>query len=201
MITLLKVIILPIILYSCFILLRIKGIQPPAEAELGDFITAVNFLFGGSIAYFLHIGISVKALKSQIFVERLYWLLIGLILFLFAFDEVYMIHETIAHHYNTKEFYVMGVYGIILFSLLALNISRLSKIDIIFLLLFIITGIVSVSVDAILKEGTITILSSKISYEQQLESVGALFLSCSIVTQAYSILARNANVNVSFGDG
>lgn len=188
-----QIVILPVILYTVFVVLRVEGIQPPAESELGEFITAVNFIFGGSVAYFIYINITMGIIKKQRLADQLYWFIISIILFFVAFDEIYMIHETLYHIFRIPEIITLGIYGLLIFTPFLLNRACLSMAAIILIALFALCGIVAVGVDTVFNEGTIRIFSYDISYEQQLESFAALFLTSSVIAQASRLIEQRSD--------
>jgi len=174
---------LPLIFYILLITIRILGYQPAMEGELGDFITAVNFLIGAFISYFVFIIIVLGYETSS--KRAAWWLSISLLMCLLAFDELFMIHEIIGAQFKIKDTFILLFYGGLLGILLILNLKETFKKDtFICLVIFAIMSIISQVSDYLYNEGIIVLMGREISYEQFLESFGALSLSCALVTFA-----------------
>ncbi|WOH36633.1 hypothetical protein RI844_14820 [Thalassotalea fonticola] len=154
------------------------------ESELGDFITALNFIFGSFVAYFIFILCTLK-LKTKPLNKPLWWWSMCLLLALLAFDELYMIHEYLGSQMGFKDTLIFLFYGVLLGVLLLFNLKEtFTKNTFFFLVLFTVCTIFSQVADFLYTEGTVVLLGRVISYEQFLESFGALFLSCAVVTIA-----------------
>ena len=189
--SLVRIFSLPIILYSLFIIIRVKGFQPPMEGELGDFITALNFLFGSFISYFIFVLLTLNAKKTSTN-KSLWWWLMCILLALLAFDELYMIHEYLGSKLGIKDTLIFLFYGGLLGALLVFNLKEtLSKNTFIFLILFALCSLSSQTADYLYNEGVVVLIGRDISYEQFLESFGALFLSCAVMTIAIRGLINN----------
>ena len=78
-----KIISLPIVIYGVLFALRIQGIQPPSETGMGDFITAVYFIFGASVAYLMYIMRCLRPLPPSSQWETWYWFFISYFLIFF----------------------------------------------------------------------------------------------------------------------
>jgi len=180
---LVKLFILPLILYVLLIVIRVLGYQPSMEGELGDFLTAINFLIGSFISYFVFIVIVMEYKSTK--KGALWWCFLSLLMCLFAFDELFMIHEIIGSQLGIKDMFIFLFYGGLLGLLFIFNIQETFKKDtFVCLIIFTIFGISSQVSDYLYNEGVFFIMGREISYEQFLESFGALSLSCAIVTFA-----------------
>lgn len=189
---LVKIFSFPIILYTLFIIIRIKGFQPAMESELGDFITALNFLFGSFVAYFIFI-ICTLNLKGKPLNKPLWWWLMSLLLALLAFDELYMIHEYLGSQMEIKDTLIFLFYAGLLGVLLLFSLKEtFTKNTFSLLVLFTICAVLSQVADFLYNEGTVVLFGRVISYEQFLESFGALFLSGAVVTIALRELINKA---------
>ena len=172
-----------IVLYLIFLIARFQGLQPAMEGELGDFITALNFLFGSFVAYFMFVLNPKK--DSRYLKNSLWWWLVSLLLITLAMDELFMLHEQVGVALGLKDTFVFLAYGAILGILLLLRVQEVFVKDtFIFLAIFAILSITSQLADYLYNEGTFMILGRDISYEQLLESFGALSLSCAITSMA-----------------
>ena len=188
----LKLSFLPIVIYFSFILLRLLGVQPEAESELGDYITSINFIFGGSIAYLMHILIVQEYFSVSAKIDKYFWPAISFWMFFLAFDEVFMIHENIHEYTSVRDAVVFLIYGLILILTLILAYPYYTKSFFVFIVMFGFCAIVSIVSDYFLSEGVVMIKGNSISYEQFSESFGALFLSSSIVCLIVSFLRKNS---------
>lgn len=172
----------PIILYLVFIAVRFQGLQPETESELGDMITALNFLFGAFISYFVFILYTLE-LKETPKISPLWWWCTSALLTLLAFDELFMIHEQLGAHFEIKDTLIFLIYGAALGILLLCQLKEtFTRNTFSFLVLFAICSVVSQASDYLYNEGTMIVMGREISYEQLLESLGAMFLSCAITT-------------------
>ncbi|PKK82011.1 MAG: hypothetical protein CVT49_15910 [candidate division Zixibacteria bacterium HGW-Zixibacteria-1] len=178
------ILLLPAIMYIVFFSIRILKIQPTPEAGMGDFITAVNFIFGASITYLMFVVRWLKLLPSNGSEEKWWWLLVSLFLLFLAYDEIYMVHENLGSIFHLRDVYIFLTYGAILLFLVYLHRHKMTSIFGIFLGGFILLAGVSVVSDTFLGEGFIYIFGREIDYEQLAESLGALSLSCAFVSSA-----------------
>ncbi|MEW6997253.1 hypothetical protein AADZ86_06090 [Colwelliaceae bacterium BS250] len=161
------------------------------ESELGDFITALNFLFGSFVAYLIFIMCTLK-LKNKPLNKPLWWWSMSLLLALLAFDELYMIHEYLGDQIRIQDTLILLFYAGLLGVLLLFNLKEtFTKNTFSFLVVFAICSILSQGADFLYNEGTVVLFGRVISYEQFLESFGALFLSCAVVTIALRELMNN----------
>jgi hypothetical protein len=175
---------LPIIVYCAFFVIRISGAQPDSESGLGDFITAYNFILGSSMAFLVHLMITLKFIPSNSKRFDLFWPFICFMLSFLAFDEVFMIHENIGKSLHTTDTKIMLVYGMVLFSILLMNLRKLPKASMIGILLFFTCGLTSVISDYFFGEGYIVIIGFEFDIEQYAESIGALSLTIYILSEA-----------------
>lgn len=179
----LKVVSVPIIIYSIFFVIRLSGFQPPAEAEMGDFITAMYFIFGASISYFIFVTQCLNYLSSST-KQRMWWWLLSCFLLLLAFDEIFMIHENISRVLGINEVVVFLVYGTMLCLLLLWNRHKITKNFLFFFIPFVFLSGIAVIADTLFSEGLINILGKEIDYEQLAESLSALALSSGFLAMA-----------------
>lgn len=180
----LKIFSLPLILYVIFISIRINGFQPEMEGELGDFITALNFLFGSFVSYFVFI-FYIMTQKKLPMKKSLWWWMMSILLATLAFDELFMIHETVGSLLSFNETFVILFYGLLLGILLLLNLEEtFTKDTFVFLVIFSFLTILSQGADYFYGEGLIVVMGRDISFEQFAESFGALSLSCAVITIA-----------------
>ena len=177
-----KVFSLPTIIYIVFFSIRIQGIQPPAETGMGDFITAIFFIFGASVTYLIYVIKCVWFFPPSGQWESWYWMLVSYFLVFLSYDEIFMIHETLSATLNVSEASIFIIYGLILIALLVSNRPKISRTFFFFLLCFIFFGSVAVISDTFYGEGVITIFGKRIDYEQLAESMGALSLSCAFTS-------------------
>ena len=70
---LIKLFSLPIILYVLLVAIRVQDFQPSMEGELGDFITALNFLFGSFVSYFIFSFYIVSEQKLSSYRSLWWW--------------------------------------------------------------------------------------------------------------------------------
>lgn len=181
---------LPIVIYGIYFFLRVNGIQPESESEIGDFITAINFLFGASVAYFVFIFASNSNVNNG--QKAIWWWLMSLLLLLLATDEIFMIHETIGYYFQIHDTYVLLFYGFSLGLLLLFDTKNtLKRPTIIFLGIFFFFSVVALGADYFFNEGVISGYGLEVSYEQLAESFGALCLSASIVSNAIQLFRVN----------
>ncbi len=194
-----KIFSLPIILYVVLITVRMQGLQPLMEGKLGDFITALNFLFGSFVSYFVFVFyvLNTKVLSKT---KVLWWWMMCILLAVIAFDELFMIHENIGYFFDNSGSLVFAFYGIFLGVLLVFDLNATFEKDtLIFLILFSFFAILSQGADYFYGEGLVVIMGRDISYEQFAESFGALCLSCAIVTIAIRQLSSNeSNVSIAY---
>jgi hypothetical protein len=193
-----KIFSLPIILYVLLITIRILGHQPSMEGQLGDFITALNFLFGSFVSYFVFVFYVLNT-KTLTKAKVLWWWIMCILLAVLAFDELFMIHENIGYFFDTNGTLVFVFYGISLGALLAFDLNATFRKDTLSLLvLFSFFAILSQGADYFYGEGVVVIMGRDISYEQFAESFGALCLSCAIATIAIRQLSNDKfNVNTA----
>ena len=193
---LVKIFSLPIILYVIFIITRIIDIQFAIEGELGDFITALNFLFGSFLSYFIFVFYIVSPQKISRY-RSLWWWVMCMLLALLAFDELYMIHEFVAHQLGIKDTLIFLFYGGVLGVLLLFNLEAVfTKDTFIFLVLFTLFSLISQVSDYLYNEGIVVLMNREISYEQLSESFGALCLTCAIITIAIrQLLEKKTEMN------
>lgn len=179
-----KIMTAPAVLYCVFFAIRLGGYQPEAEAGLGDFLTALFFIAGAAICYF------VFAAYAQGLVQKnqsgvLWWWLSAALLLLLAFDEIYMIHENLSGALEIREQYIFLLYAAMLGALLWTNRGRaLKRAPIFFFFLFAVFAGISVVADALFHEGVIHAFGRELDYEQLTESVSAIFLSCGFASMA-----------------
>mgnify|MGYP006152623311 CR=1 FL=1 len=180
MITLLKIFSFPILIYIVFFSIRFSGYQVAIEGELGDFITALIFLTGAVVAYFVFIYMLVNVERNN--KEMFWWYGMSFLLVFIAFDELFMIHETIGYKFNINDTVVLLSYGIFLGLLLLINLrATLQRTTFIFLSLFAVFAVISQGADYLYNEGIVQIAGREVSYEQLLESFGALFLAAAVI--------------------
>lgn len=193
---LVKIFSLPIILYVIFIITRINDIQFAMEGELGDFITALNFLFGSFLSYFIFIFYIISTQKISSY-RSLWWWAMCILLALLAFDELYMIHEFIGHQLGIKDTLIFLFYGGVLGVLLLFNLEAVfTKDTFIFLILFTLFSLISQISDYLYNEGIVVFMNREISYEQLSESFGALCLTCAITTIAIrQLIEKQPEIN------
>ncbi|MGS2721751.1 hypothetical protein [Paraglaciecola aestuariivivens] len=175
---------LPFVFYALFIAIRISGAQPTMESELGDFITSIYFLFGAFVSYFIYV---LKIEAPQIIKQNqaMWWWLMCLLLVVLALDELYMIHEFLGEQLKIKDTFIFLFYALLLGLLLLCRLAdTFTKNTFVFLILFTICTVLSQLADFLYNEGTVVLFNRDISYEQFLESFGALFLSCAVATIA-----------------
>lgn len=177
----------PIIIYSIFFAIRLNGLQPPAEAEMGDFITAMYFIFGASISYFIFVLRCLNYLPFST-KQKTWWWLLSCLLLLLAFDEIFMIHENISGALGIKEIIVFMAYGSMLCLLLLWNRHKITKNFLFFFIPFVFLSGIAVIADTLFGEGLINILGKEIDYEQLAESWAALALSCGFLAMAINEL-------------
>lgn len=181
---LVKIFSLPLILYMVLIGFRVNGLQPTMEGQLGDFITALNFLFGSFISYFIFIFYILSPHKLSKG-KSIWWWLMCMLLAIMAFDELFMIHENIGYFLDTSGTGVLLFYGLLLGLLLMFDLKEtFVKETFVFLLLFLFFALLSQGADYFYGEGLIVLMGKNISYEQFGESFGALSLSCAVITMA-----------------
>ena len=179
-----KIFSLPIFLYGVFIALRVSDIQPPMEGELGDFITALNFIFGASSAYLVFIITTCEGFSKNNWLSLWWWLMCALLLLL-ALDELFMIHETIGKNLGINDTLVLLSYGLLLGLLLLFRLKEIIKKEtLIFLFAFAAFSLISQASDYFYGEGLIFVMGRDVSYEQFAESFGALSLTAAVVTIA-----------------
>lgn len=182
-IALLKAMSIPVILYGSFFIIRVKGFQPPAEAELGEFITATYFIFGASISYFVFVLYGTGRLPASP-KKEIWWWSLSCFLLLLAFDETYKIHENVAILLKTREVMVFLVYGMTLCVLVFINRHQITKPFVFFFFGFVILSGIAVVADFLFREGLINILGMEVDYEQLCESLAGLSLSGGFVAMA-----------------
>lgn len=185
-IKLVKIFSFPIILYAIMIGFRVFDLQPEVEeGHLGDFITALNFLFGAFVAYFVFIYFIVS--KESISRFRSVWWWSVTILFAFlAFDELFRIHENLGMLLGIEDTFILLSYGAALGVLLLFNLDEIKyRNTFIALAIFAAFGILAQVTDYLFFEGTVSLAGKEISYEQFAESFGALSLTSAIVTIAF----------------
>lgn len=188
LINLIKLFSFPIIIYLIFFAVRVNGIQPEVEGELGDFITASNFMFGGFVAYFVFILLSSTHFKTAN-PGAIWWWFMSYLLLLLAVDEIFMIHEYIGHQLEIKDTFILLFYAGLLGILLLFDLKNTFQKDTFgMLLLFAIFSVISLVSDYLYNEGVMEIMGKEISYEQFAESIGALCLSAAITTIAYRLI-------------
>ncbi len=187
-----KIAVLPLVIYSVFIWIRLKGIQPEAESELGDYITSVNFIAGGSLAYLMHVFMTLGYLSSTKKMDHAFWVLLSFMLFFLAFDEVFMIHEVVASMADIRDSLPLVIYGLFLIVILAMAYRYYVKPFYLFIVLFGFCSVVSIASDMLWGEGTIAVLGRSVSYEQFAESFGAFFLTCAVVCLMISFFRKNS---------
>lgn len=192
-INLIKLFSFPIIIYFVFFIVRVNGYQPAVEGELGDFITAFNFMFGGFVAYLVFIIISLTSLRTKNS-GAIWWWLMSFLLILLAVDELFMIHEFVGHHFQIKDTFVLLFYAAMLAILLLFDLKNTFKKEtFLFLALFAIFSVISLVSDYLFNEGVMSLFGREISYEQLAESLGALCLSAAIVTIILRLLINEFN--------
>jgi len=177
-----------IIIYGAFFVIRVLGFQPPAEAEMGDFITALFFIFGASISYFIFILSLLANSPKYINGNKCKWSLASYLLILLAYDEIFMIHENISRYFQMSDIFVFAFYGLMLAAVIYLYRSQMTDFFKLFLILFIFLAAVSVLSDSIMGEGYIRLFGLDIDFEQLAESLGALALSSAFVSLALNEL-------------
>lgn len=179
----------PILIYVLYVLLRLAGIQPPMEQQLGEFVTAASFLFGSFISYFVFIALTQR---SEMDKPLFWWWMMTLLLCLLALDELYMIHEQLGQWLGLRSAVILLTYGLMLGVLLLLNFSNVMKFNTLFFLSwFTLFAFGSQVPDYLYKEGMVTLMGREISYEHLFEMFGALALACAIVTLALRQLELN----------
>jgi len=184
---------MPIIAYLLFVYLRLLGVQPEAEGEMGDMLTAINFLFGAFVAYLVFIMFTLK--QEECSERKVYWWwFMSLLLITLALDELFMIHELLGEYLQIKDTFIFLGYGAMLGVLLLFKLKdTLTKSTFSYLLLFTVFTVISQGADYLFNEGLVTIFNKEISYEQFFESFGALCLSSAVAT----IALRYINLNES----
>lgn len=181
-----KIFSLPILLYAIMISLRIVDLQPEVEeGHLGDFITALNFLFGAFVAYFIFIYYLVSKESITRFQSAWWWAICLLFTFL-AFDELFRIHENLGEALRIEDTFILLTYGAAIGVLLLLNLSEVMHKDTLIAIgIFAVLGVIAQVSDYLFFEGSVTLAGKEISYEQFAESFGALSLASAIVTMAF----------------
>lgn len=175
---------IPIIAYLLFIIFRLLGVQPEVEGEMGDMLTAINFLFGAFVSYFVFVILSLQQGKHSIR-NSYWWWFMSLLLITLALDELFMIHELLGEYLEIPDTLIFLGYGAILGVLLLLKLKdTLTKSTFIYLLFFSVFTVISQGSDYLFNEGLVTIFNREISYEQFFESFGALCLSSAITSIA-----------------
>ena len=176
----LKILSAAIVIYGAFFTIRFLGYQPPNESGLGDFITALFFIFGASVAYFIFILHNQGDLRSRIPSGR-WWYMVGAFLMLLAFDEIFMIHEYVCWWLGIRDLYLFMVYGLILMSLIFVVRKILTRTEILLLAAFVVLSGIAVISDTVMGEGMITVFNRAIDFEQLAESFSAFFLASTFV--------------------
>ena len=190
----LKLFSFPLIIYTLFFFIRLNGGQPATEGQMGDLITACDFLFGAFVAYFIFVLIS----RSQEEGGLRWWGMSGLLLLL-AIDEVFMVHEYLGAYLGIKDRFILLFYGGLLGLLLLCDLKAIFQRDTFFyLLLFSAFSVLALVSDYLFNEGVMVVMGRDISYEQFSETFGAMFLSCAVVTMAmhFSIRALWLRYNI-----
>lgn len=176
----LKILSPAIVIYGAFLTIRLMGYQPPTESGLGDFITALFFLFGASVAYFVFLLHSLGELPP-IKPSGRWWYFSGAFLSLLAFDEIFMIHEYVCWWLEIRDIYLFMIYGMVLSSLIFIVRHQLTRIHYCLLAAFVILAGTAVISDTVMGEGMITILNRPIGFEQIAESFSAFSLASAFV--------------------
>ena len=192
---------LPLLVYVAFFIVRVAGVQPGTDAGLGDFITALNLVFGGSVAYFTYIlgDLGVVAMPGRR--ERAFWFFTSVMLVFLAFDEVFMIHEGLGSLVGVSDAFPLAAYGAVLMAILWLHLPNFSPLSYVFLAGLVVLGTVSVAADWLVGEGLVRVLGREIDYEQLCESFGALSLACCLLTESVALVAGRRQAPSVAADG
>lgn len=182
-----------IIIYGVFFTFRLMGLQPPTEASMGDFICAVYFIFGASVAYLMFVMKALGFLRAEKPTDN-WWLGLFYLLLYLAYDEIFMIHEWICFWLNMRDIYLFMLYGAFLGGLV-FSIRRIISKPIYYMLgIFVFLGAVAVLSDTFLGEGEITLFGRVFDFEQLAESLGALTLGVAFLTLAINELLSHMGV-------
>ncbi|MCP4568851.1 MAG: hypothetical protein GY841_14835 [FCB group bacterium] len=182
-----------IVIYGIFFALRLGGLQPPSEASMGDFISAIYFIFGASVAYLLFV------MKAMGFLQQrkptgYWWLGLFYLLLYLAYDEIFMIHEWVCYWLGMRDIYLFMLYGAFLSWLVFVIRRIISKPVYILLAGFVFLAAVAVLSDTFLGEGEITLFGRVFDFEQLSESLSALSLAIAFLTMAINELRSHMGV-------
>ena len=183
-----------IIIYGIFITVRLAGMQPASEPGMGDFITAVYFIFGASVVYMMFFFRCLGLIRASRLNELWCYSVCAFLMFL-AYDETFMIHENLSRVFHIREVIIFMTYGAVLMILVYCGRKNLTHASLWFLIGFIALAGIAVISDTFFGEGIVILFDREIDFEQLAESIAALSLSSVFVSIAYHDTVRLLNQN------
>lgn len=191
----LKIILLPVIIYGVFFVIRLMGLQPKTETGMGDFITALFFIYGASVVYLTFFLKCMNVFPENRSGENWWWFSVSFFLMYLAYDEIFMIHENIGRLIVIREVYIFLFYALILILLIYFYRQKVTPSFRFFLVCFICLSGIAVISDTFLGEGLINIFGREIDFEQLAESLSALCLASAFTSATINELKQHISIN------